>query len=126
MSFFNPQELGKSIKIKDEGILLTGNVSSIDFVGAGVSGSYVGSEVTETITGEATSYTNVVGEAPTGTIDGVNKEFTIANTPIANTFKLYFNGLRQKETSDFTLSGTTITFVEAPMEGTNILVDYQY
>lgn len=126
MSFNNQQECGNPISIFDEGVLLTSKATSIDFVGAGVSGSVVGGAVTETITGEAISYTNVVGETPTGTIDGVNKEFTIAHTPIANTFKLYFNGLRQKETSDFTLSGTTITFVEAPMEGTNILVDYQY
>lgn len=51
MGFANPQETGRPVKIKDEGLTLSSNVSSIDFVGEGISGSVVGSEVEEEVPG---------------------------------------------------------------------------
>jgi hypothetical protein len=51
MSFSNPQELGRPITVKDEGVTIATNVGSFDFTGAGVSGSAVGSAVTEDIDG---------------------------------------------------------------------------
>lgn len=53
-------------------------------------------------------------ETPTGTINGSNTSFTITQTPIANSLMLFFNGQLLKENTDFTLSGTTITFTVAP------------
>lgn len=57
MPFSNEQEMGKPITIKDEGLTISSNVSSIDFVGDGVSGSPTGSNVVETIPGGGGSYT---------------------------------------------------------------------
>lgn len=44
-----------NIRVKDEGVILTNNVSSLDFVGAGVTATAVGNLVTITIPGTATS-----------------------------------------------------------------------
>lgn len=51
MPYNNAQERGRPITIKDEGLTLVGNVGSIDFQGAGVTGSAIGSDVTEEIPG---------------------------------------------------------------------------
>lgn len=70
--------------------------------------------------------TQVAGETPSGTINGVNRIFTISRTPITNTLKLYFNGLRQQETVDFSFSDVTIVYNNAPQPGDILLVDYSY
>lgn len=51
MSFGNLTESGKPVAIKDEGVTLTPAVGSIDFTGSGVSGTAIGTAVTETIGG---------------------------------------------------------------------------
>lgn len=70
----------------------------------------------------------VTNEAPTGTINGSNTVFTLANTPDpASSVAVYVNGARMKGGGeDYTLSGSTITFVTAPPTGSIILVDYRY
>lgn len=70
--------------------------------------------------------TDVYNEVPTGTINGTNAAFTIANTPVAGSVRVYLNGLREKLTSNYSVSGTTITFVTAPETGDEIIVDYKY
>ena len=71
----------------------------------------------------------VVGETPTGTIDGENDEFTLANVPIAGSVALYKNGLRQRAGAgnDYTISGDTITFEAGniPQPGDVLLADYR-
>lgn len=124
MSFGNPQEVGASLEIFEEGVSLATGVTSIDFVGSGVTGGAVGTAVTETITGSTIN--EVRNEVPAGDINGVNTDFVIANTPTSGTLQVYLNGTRQKVTDDFTLSTATITFLIAPPSGSNILVDYQY
>jgi hypothetical protein len=67
----------------------------------------------------------VDNEVPSGTIDGLNDTFTIANTPIAGSFKLY-NAIRLKGGGeDYTLTGTTIVFVTPPELGSNLQCDYR-
>lgn len=57
---------------------------------------------------------NVTAETPSGTINGTNKDFTVTSTLVA----LYLNGAYQTAGGeDYTLSGTTITFVNAPPSG---------
>jgi len=51
MSFNNATEQGQPVAIKDEGITLVSRVSSIDFAGSAVTGTALGNDVTETITG---------------------------------------------------------------------------
>ena len=60
---------------------------------------------------------------PTGTINGVNLTFTLPDRPVADSLRVYADGVRQKVTADYTLSGTIITFVVAPT--TTILCDYR-
>lgn len=68
----------------------------------------------------------VDSETPTGTVNGSNTDFTLANTPISGSLKVYVNGQRMKAGGeDYTLSGKTITFVTAPPTGSIILVDYR-
>ena len=62
----------------------------------------------------------------TGTINGVNTIFTLRQAASSDTTKIFVNGSRLDLTNDYTLSGTTLTFVTAPPTGSNILVDYRY
>ena len=67
----------------------------------------------------------VDGETPSGAVNDVNTVYTLANTPVAGSVKVYLNGVRMKVTEDYTISGTTLTFSTAPATGDNILVDYR-
>lgn len=65
------------------------------------------------------------GEVPSGTINGSNTVFTLAQTPVENeAVDVYLDGLKQIPTTDYSISGTTITFVSAPVAGQNLRVDY--
>ena len=104
--------MGGPVTVKDEGVSIVTNLRSIDFAGAGVAGANVGSDVTETIPGGGGTYTP---EIPTGLVNGANKIFTITS---ANLFALYLNGAFQTPGGeDYTLVGTTITYVNAPPTG---------
>jgi len=53
----------------------------------------------------------VDAETPSGTLNGVNTTFTLANTPSpATSLLLYRNGMLQDQNFDYTLAGSTITF----------------
>lgn len=67
------------------------------------------------------SNTFVYNEIATGS----GTSFTIAHTPVTGLYAVYANGQRLYPTTDFTLSGTTITTVLNWSAGA-ILVDYQY
>jgi len=68
----------------------------------------------------------VVEETPSGSINGSNTSFTLANTPTANTVKLYLNGVRQKSGAgnDYTISTNVITMTTAPISGDVLIADY--
>lgn len=63
--------------------------------------------------------------APTGTINGVNKIFTLPTTPTAVAL-VFLNGLLQQSGggNDYTISGATITFNTAPLTGSIVLAVY--
>lgn len=66
-------------------------------------------------------------ETPTGTIDGANMIFTLANTPSpASSLQLLYQGQFQLQATDYTLSGTTITFTFAPLSGSWLRAFYRY
>src|SRR3990167_9343023 len=68
----------------------------------------------------------VDNETLTGTLDGANAIFTINNTPSPQTsLKIYRGGALQKLTDDYTISGTTITFLVAPQIGEVLICDYR-
>jgi len=54
------------------------------------------------------------GEEPAGVVDGVNKDFTLANVPVANTVQVFLDGQLMDAPDDYTLTGRTITFTTAP------------
>ena len=63
---------------------------------------------------------------PTGTINGDNKVFTLGHTPSPVTsLRVWRGGAKQVVDEDFTISGTTITFVNAPQVGEKIEVEYR-
>ena len=69
----------------------------------------------------------VVGEIPTGTINGVNPTFTLANTPnMSYPLTVWLGGQHLFTTNgDFTIAGNTITFTGIiPPAGANLNVDY--
>lgn len=62
--------------------------------------------------------------APTGVINGVNTIFTLPTVP-GPVVLVYRNGvLQQPGGSDYTLSGSTVTFAIAPLLGDILLVVY--
>lgn len=67
----------------------------------------------------------VTGAVPTGTPNAILTTFVLPSTPNpASSLKVYVNGVRQKLTTDYTLTTVTITFVVAPDTGDVILCDY--
>lgn len=68
----------------------------------------------------------VTRETPTGSVNGANVTFTLANTPIAGTECVYLNGLLQEPGgNDYSITTNTITFVTAPATGDRLRVNYQ-
>jgi hypothetical protein len=61
-------------------------------------------------------YTLVSGETPSGTIDGSNVTFGLANAPVMKVLATLItkNGTPLTYTTDYTISGTVLTFVVAP------------
>lgn len=86
--------------------------------------------VTSTVINAAAglSSTNFVdAEIPSGSINGSNTTFTLANTPTSGTEKVYLNGIRlyPGAGNDYTISTNTITMATAPLTGERIVVDYR-
>lgn len=66
-------------------------------------------------------------EVPSGSINGSNVTFTLANTPVAGSEHIYLNGVLQESGSgnDYTISGATITYLTAPLTGEKLRVSYR-
>ena len=60
----------------------------------------------------------------TGTGDGSTTDFTVTQNMTVNKVIVTINGLMQKPTTDYTISGTTLTFAVAPVSGAEITVRY--
>ncbi len=73
---------------------------------------------------QATDFT--FNETPSGTVNGANSTFVLANTPTTSKVLVFRNGLLQLEGGgeDYTISGATITFVAAPSSGSKLRVVY--
>ncbi len=74
------------------------------------------------------SYLYADDETPAGTINGTNKVFTLAESPDPDlSLRLYLNGSYQSPAGeDYTLSGITITFVNAPLTSSVLRAFYRY
>jgi hypothetical protein len=66
-------------------------------------------------------------ETPTGSIDGINKDFELLYEPIVGSEHIYLNGLLQEPGvgNDYVILGTTITFELAPLPNMKILCSYR-
>lgn len=65
------------------------------------------------------SETWVANEIPSGTVNGTNKIFVLANTPVSGSVTVYLNGvaLTPGAGNGYTISGSTITTTVAPIIG---------
>lgn len=62
-----------------------------------------------------------VQEVPSGTINGSNTAFTIGYAPMeSEVLMVFLNGLLQRQGTDYTFSGTTITFAVAPASNSTL------
>lgn len=68
----------------------------------------------------------VTRETPAGSVNGSNTAFTLANTPIAGTEQVFWNGLLMEPGAgnDYTISGAEITALSAPVSGDKLRVTY--
>lgn len=66
-------------------------------------------------------------ETPSGTINGSNTAFTLANTPVAGSEHVYLNGmlLDVGAGNDYTISGANITMLTAPSGSDKLRVSYR-
>lgn len=74
-----------------------------------------------------TSSNFVDRETPSGSVNGSNVTFTLANTPTAGSEHVFVNGLLMDvgAGNDYTISGATITMLTAPLTGEKIRVSYR-
>jgi hypothetical protein len=122
-----------NIDILDEGVLLTSTPTSIDFVGDGVTGTVVGTDVTITILGSLAG-DRVYNEDLTGTYDSVNATFTTAANFDPGSEIVVYNGQRLREGALFDYvraesggAGTgfdTIVVACPPLSGEWLAIDY--
>lgn len=70
----------------------------------------------------------IVRETPSGTINGSNADFVLANTPVSGTEQVFKNGILMDAGSgnDYTIAAATITFEtgQIPVSGDKIRVTY--
>ena len=116
-----------ALTVQEEGSSLSTAATTLNFVGSGVTAS--GSGATKTITvsgGGGTSVGangNFGGTFEVGTGNGSATTFTSPiSTNKANNVIVSVDGLMQRPTTDYTISGTTVTFGTAPPSGTTVMV----
>lgn len=120
---------GRVIRIQNEGTTVSDHVTVLNFIGAGVDATYNGSGVVAiTIAGSSGNFAH--NETPTGTQNGVNDTFTLANTPSpAASLQLYMNGqLLAAAGEDYTLTTATIVYIPAKIPASTDVIRafYQY
>lgn len=137
---------GSGIKVADAGITETQLATSV--AGAGLTGG-AGTALavnTDNSTVEISSDTvrvkdagitsaklgsgarPVIRETPSGSVNGSNTSFTLANTPASGTEQVYLNGILQEPGAgnDYTISTNTITYLTAPATGDRLRVSYLF
>ena len=101
-------------------ITIQSNVAAGVLASSGVGGSIQAATTAQLAGGY------VVRETPSGTVNGSNTAFTLANTPVSGTEMIFQNGLLLVSGSgkDYTISTNAITFVTAPATGDVLMATY--
>ena len=63
-------------------------------------------------------------EVPSGSVNGSNVSFALSFLPHAKSVTLSVDGLIMRQTSDYSISGSTITMTTAPVLGQQIYAIY--
>lgn len=85
---------------------------------------YITVQVGATVTTSSGSF--VIGETPSGAVNGSNATFTTAQNFVPESVQVFINGVSQTNTVDYTTSGTTtITLNVSPVSGDYIRVNYK-
>jgi hypothetical protein len=80
----------------------------------------------QTNTGGYSASNFVTRETPSGSVNGANTTFTLANTPTAGSEEVFLNGMLQEPGgNDYTISTATITMATAPLTGERLRVNYR-
>jgi hypothetical protein len=75
--------------------------------------------------GGTSTFRGVWGETPSGTIDGVNNNYTSLYAYSPTSLAVFLNGLRQRRTADYAETGSnSFSFVTAPLPGDSLSIDY--
>lgn len=99
--------------------------NTVDFYGTGVTTSVVNGLRRITFAGSGGGTTWKGWTTPTGSVNSSNVTFTLADTPVSGSLTVVLNGAVQVDGGvDYTLAGTTITFVNAPLTGATLRVNY--
>lgn len=69
---------------------------------------------------------SVLGESKTFHGDGTETAFVLDHEPITNGYDVFVDAEKKTATTDYTVSGSTVTFTTAPTSGSVIRVDYAY
>lgn len=85
---------------------------------------YITVQVGATVTTSSGSF--VIGETPSGAVNGSNATFTTAQNFAPESVQVFINGVSQTNSVDYTTSGTTtITLNVSPVSGDYIRVNYK-
>ena len=96
-------------------VTLSGDVSAVSSAGS------------VTLASTVVKSTNfITRETPSGSVNGTNTSFTLANTPVSGSESVFLNGLLLEPGAgnDYTISTSTITFLTAPSTGDKVRVSY--
>ena len=114
-----------SITIGDEGsnnrTISLGD--SLDFIGDSVIGTAINNDrVQITFTQPAIAVGKLTTNTRTATGDGSTTVFTVTNGVSVDQVLVFENGVCQQPTADYTISGTNLTFEDAPASGVKIVI----
>ena len=115
---------GSALTIKDEGTTLNAAVTSIDFVGGGVTATANGSNVTVSIP-IGQSNTSIKTTSYTATNGDANLTYTLPVAPIGEPYLFVIkNGVVLTPNTDYSVSNTTLTVKESGLANDVIEVRY--
>ena len=88
----------------------------------GSNSTLVSEIATQTLTNKTIGVGQVTCNTRNATGDGSTVAFTVTNGMTVNNVLVFLNGVFQRPTTDYSVSGTTLTFGTAPVSADNILI----